>query len=246
MIPKTIHYCWFGRKELPPLAKRCIESWKKYLPDYEIREWNEDNFDVNAIKYTAEAYKAKKYAFVSDYARFWILYHHGGVYFDIDVEVIRPLDDIVAKGNFMGCENIHKDGASPMSMNVAPGLGLGVEPHHHLFQEIMETYKTLSFVNPDGSYNCKTIVAYTTELLCRHGLQNTDEIQYCADFWIYPKDYFAPINVIDGKLNITSNTRTIHHYAQTWVSPFHRTMRNILLKLGGGKIKALITKHRYK
>ena len=104
MIPKIIHYCWFGRNPLPELAQKCIASWKKYLPDYEIKEWNEDNFDVNIIPYTAEAYAAKKYAFVSDYARFWILYKYGGIYFDTDVEVIRPIDDIIAKGNFMGCE----------------------------------------------------------------------------------------------------------------------------------------------
>lgn len=104
MIPKIIHYCWFGRNPLPPLAQECIASWRKYLPDYEIKEWNEDNFDVNAIPYTAEAYRQKKYAFVSDYARFWIMYHYGGLYFDTDVEVIRPLDDIIAAGNFMGFE----------------------------------------------------------------------------------------------------------------------------------------------
>lgn len=104
MIPRTIHYCWFGRTPLPDKAKICIESWKKFMPDYEIKEWNEDNFDVNIIKYTAEAYKLKKYAFVSDYARFWILYHYGGVYFDVDVELIKPIDDILARGAFMGCE----------------------------------------------------------------------------------------------------------------------------------------------
>ena len=102
MIPKTIHYCWFGKKPLPPLAKKCIVSWKKFFPDYEIIEWNEDNFDVNQIPYTAEAYKHKKYAFVSDYARFKILYEHGGLYFDTDVEIIKPMNDIISQGNFMG------------------------------------------------------------------------------------------------------------------------------------------------
>ena len=104
MIPKIIHYCWFGRNPLPPLALECIASWRKFLPDYEIKEWNEDNFDVNSIPYTAEAYRQKKYAYVSDYARFCILYQYGGIYFDTDVEVIKPLNDIIAKGNFMGFE----------------------------------------------------------------------------------------------------------------------------------------------
>lgn len=129
MIPKIIHYCWFGRNPLPELAQKCIASWKKYLPDYEIKEWNEDNFDVNIIPYTAEAYAQKKYAFVSDYARFWILHKYGGIYFDTDVEVIRPIDDIIARGNFMGFEtdpNPAKGDASEGS--VAPGLGLGVAP----------------------------------------------------------------------------------------------------------------------
>ena len=94
MIPKFVHYCWFGRGELTPLAKKCIASWRLFFPGYEIKEWNEDNFDVNIIPYTADAYKAGKYAFVSDYARFWVLYHFGGVYFDTDVEVIRPMDDV--------------------------------------------------------------------------------------------------------------------------------------------------------
>lgn len=102
MIPKVIHYCWFGGNPLPKSAQKCIALWRKYLPDYEIKEWNENNFDVNIIPYTAEAYKAKKYAFVSDYARFWILYKYGGLYFDTDVEVIKNMDDIISKGPFMG------------------------------------------------------------------------------------------------------------------------------------------------
>ena len=126
MIPKIIHYCWFGRNPLPELAQKCIASWRKYLPDYEIKEWNEDNFDVNMIPYTAEAYKAKKYAFVSDYARFWILYKYGGLYFDTDVEVIKPMDDIIARGPFMGCENEAGKGATKLGVN--PGPRPGNEP----------------------------------------------------------------------------------------------------------------------
>ena len=128
MIPKIIHYCWFGRNPLPELARKCIASWRKYLPDYEIKEWNEDNFDVNIIPYTAEAYAQKKYAFVSDYARFWILYRYGGIYFDTDVEVIRPLDDIIARGCFMGFETDPAPKQSGVDACVNPGLGLGVAP----------------------------------------------------------------------------------------------------------------------
>ena len=104
MITKTIHYCWFGRGELPEKAKQCIESWKKFCPDYEIKEWNEDNFDMNSCAYVKEAYEAKKWAFVSDYARFEILYKYGGLYFDTDVELVKSFDDIVSKGTFMGLQ----------------------------------------------------------------------------------------------------------------------------------------------
>ena len=104
MIPKIIHYCWFGGKPLPKLAQKCKASWEKFFPDYEIKEWNEQNFDVNQVMFTEEAYKLKNYAYVSDYVRFWVLYHYGGIYFDTDVEVIRPLDDIIAHGSFLGFE----------------------------------------------------------------------------------------------------------------------------------------------
>lgn len=176
MIPKVIHYCWFGRNPLPPLAIKCIESWRKYLPDYEIKEWNEDNFDVNIIKYTKEAYKAKKYAFVSDYARFWILYNYGGLYFDTDVEILKPMNEIIVRGSFMGCENKANDMSttsikSGLELGVNPGLGLGVTPGHGLYKEILDIYANLHFIKDDGSLNMRTVVDYTTELLCEQGIK---------------------------------------------------------------------------
>ncbi len=213
MIPKVIHYCWFGHGPMPALAQKCIASWRKYLPDYEVKEWNEDNFDVNAVPYTREAYAARKFAFVSDYARFKILYEHGGLYFDTDVEVIRPMDDIVARGPFMGCE---RDGEGATSPDVAPGLGLGVNPGLGLYGEILEMYDGLHFRHSDGSLNFKTVVEYTTEVLNRHGLRNTNDIQEVAGVWIYPKEYFCPINYDTKVCTITANTRSIHHYAASW------------------------------
>lgn len=213
MIPKVIHYCWFGRNPLPPLAVKCIGSWRKYCPDYEIKEWNEDNFDVNAIPYTREAYEAKKYAFVSDYARFKILYEHGGLYFDTDVEVIRPLDDIIARGPFMGCE---RDTLGATAPAVAPGLGLGVNSGLGLYRELLDLYATLHFRYPDGSLNFKTVVQYTTELLCEHGLRNTADIQQVAGVWVYPKEYFCPIDYNTKECRITERTYSIHHYAESW------------------------------
>lgn len=211
MIPKVIHYCWFGRNPLPPLAIKCIDSWKKYLPDYEIKEWNEDNFDVNIIPYTAQAYQAKKYAFVSDYARFWILYKYGGIYFDTDVEVIKPIDDIVCNGAFMGIEKDYKYG-----ITVNPGLGLGIEANHSLFKEFLDTYSTKSFTDESGNMNMQTIVVYTTEILFKHGLSNVPDIQTIKGIKIYPSEYFCPRNIVTKRFHITENTRTIHHYAASW------------------------------
>ncbi len=207
MIPKTIHYCWFGGRRLPMIAKKCIRSWKKYFPEYEIREWNESNFDVNAIPYTAEAYKAKKYAFVSDYVRFWVLYRYGGIYFDTDVEVIRSMDDIINLGPFMGCEKAGK---------VAPGLGLGAPSGLGLYKEILDLYQSLHFLNADGSLNMTTVVQYTTGLLCKKGLGNINEIQYVAGVYIYPKEYFSPVDYSTMHPHITPNTYTIHYFVSSW------------------------------
>lgn len=217
-IPKIIHYCWFGKNPLPNTAIKCIESWKKFFPDYEIKEWNEDNFDINSIPYTAQAYAAKKYAFVSDYARFWILYNYGGLYFDTDVEVIRPMNDIVSKGSFMGCEKPYVEGATPNSLGVAPGLGLGVNPGLGLIKEILEEYEKFCFIKADGSLNLTTIVEYTTNILCKHDLKNSPDIQFIAGCYIYPSDYFSPKNVDTRELVITENTRSIHHYDASWAS----------------------------
>lgn len=211
MIPKKIHYCWFGGNPLPELALKCIESWRKFCPDYEIIEWNESNFDVNCCDYIKEAYKAKKWAFVSDYARFKILYENGGLYFDTDVEIIKSLDAIITKGNFMGRED-------ESSLSVNPGLGLGVNPGLDIYKELMEMYHSKHFLNKDGTYNQKTIVDYTTEILVKYGLKNNNDIQFVAGIYIYPKTYFCPMDYVSGKINITEETCSIHHYSASWHS----------------------------
>ena len=235
MIPKVIHYCWFGGNPLPESAEKCIASWRKFMPDYEIKEWNEGNFDVNIIPYTAEAYKAKKYAFVSDYARFWILYHHGGLYFDTDVEVIANMDDIIAKGPFMGC---CKD--APTGKEVAPGLGLGVNPGLGLYKELLDLYATLHFVKPDGSLNLTTVVTYTTSVLAKHGLKEATDIQCIDGIRIYPHDYFDPWDYMIGKFERTANTRSIHWYGKTWLpkeNPAVEWAKRILRRILGKNIK---------
>ena len=211
---------------MPELAQRCIDSWRKYLPDYEIKEWNESNFNVNIIPYTAEAYQQGKYAFVSDYARFWILYRYGGIYFDTDVEVIRPLDDVLDRGGFMGFETdyrerlkSHKIATNPgLGLGVAPGLGLGVAPGLSLIKKMMDYYDGKHFVNEQNMRNQITIVAIATKVLMENGLRLVPGIQEIDGVYIYPSEYFCPINVTTGKLHITDNTRCIHHYAASWVN----------------------------
>lgn len=232
MIPKIIHYCWFGCGPLPELAQKCIASWKKYLPDYEIKEWNEDNFDVNIIPYTAEAYKAKKYAFVSDYARFWILYRYGGIYFDTDVEVIRPIDDIIERGNFMGFETDPKPQlkADVSEASVAPGLGLGVNPGLGLIKKMLDFYEGRHFEFVPGGIGQLTIVHIATEVLRKAGLKQQQGIQQVDDMWIYPAEYFCPINLKTGRIHVKPNTRTIHHYAGTWQDK-HFSFKELIKKV---------------
>ena len=211
MIPKIIHYCWFGGNPLPELAQRCIASWRKFLPDYEIREWNETNYDVRKIPYTAQAYDAKKYAFVSDYARFDILYQHGGIYFDTDVEVITPLDDILERGAFAGVE---------CAGALAAGLGIASPAASQIYREILDSYQDEQFVNADGSLNLKTVVVRVSDIFRRHGFVEEDRIQFVADTTVYPSEYFCPMDYVTGIINITENTVAIHHFAGSWVEPY--------------------------
>lgn len=217
-LPKKIHYCWFGGNPLNELAKKCIQSWKVMCPDFEIIEWNETNFDVNCCEYVKEAYANKKWAFVSDYARFKILYDHGGIYFDTDVELIKPINDIIEKGPFMGFENNSFANKSKMNIAVNSGLGLGSSKGHPVFYEVIEKYKGRHFLREDGTFEQYTIVQFVTDLLLEKGLQEEDKIQIVEGITIYPTDYFAPLNYENGIINKTKNTRSIHHYSGTWLS----------------------------
>lgn len=231
-IPKKIHYCWFGRNPLPKSALKCIESWKKYFPDYEIIQWNEDNYDVNKITYTREAYQAKKYAFVSDYARFDILYYEGGIYFDTDVEVIKSFDDILEKGGFIGCEidgGDFEDAEANKARHimVAPGLGIATVPGLSIYREILGFYATQRFLNVDGSINQETVDVKTTKILYGYGMQDSKGIQKIGGITIYPKEYFNPMNNNTGVIDITENTHSIHWYSMSWISPGMRMKSRI-------------------
>ena len=228
-IPKIIHYCWFGGKPLPKSAEKCIRSWRKYLPGYEIQRWDESNFDVNAIPYTRDAYTARKYAFVSDYARYCIVHEHGGVYLDTDVEVIRPMEDFVAQGaDFL----------------VASGLGFAAPKGLPLLKELIDLYGTLSFRRPDGTMDLTTIVEITTQVLIKHGLQVTPEVQEVAGVKIYPVDYLNPKHDVTRKLNITPRTMSIHHFDATWVTGWPK-YRERIKEIIGPKLSRLIIKMRH-
>lgn len=227
MIPKTIHYCWFGRNPLPKDAHKCIDSWRKYFSDYEIKEWNEDNFDVSCNKYVEEAYRQKKYAFVSDYARFKVLHDHGGVYFDTDVEVISPMDGMIAAGPFMGFEkslatNGHGQGGG---LGVNPGLGMAAEAGMPWMKAILDYYDRIAFDISEG-----TIVYHTTRLLAAEGLKDENKVQQVAGFTIYPDDYLCPMDSTTGIVTKTGNTVSIHHYSCSWMDHDTLSFRLHLLK----------------
>lgn len=238
MIPKIIHYCWFGGNPLPEDAKKCIASWKKYLPEYEIKEWNESNFDVNCCPYVKGAYEAKKYAFVSDYARFYVLYHYGGVYFDTDVEVICNMDSIIEKGPFMGFEKSFatQNPDKNFPLGVAAGLGMAAEKQMPVLKELIDVYNSkASFTFGEG-----TIVHYTTEVLKKYGLENKNVKQLVGGFTIYPDDVLCPMDSTTGLIHLTSNTVSIHHYSCSWID--HNTLswklhefKNFLIRIFGEK-----------
>lgn len=212
-IPKIIHYCWFGGKPLPLLALKCLESWKFFLPDYKIVRWDENNFDVNIIPYTQQAYKSKKYAFVSDYARFKILFDEGGIYLDTDVEILKNLDVFLGDEAFSGFEHFER---------VAPGLILGSIKNNYLFKEILESYNGCNFIKSDNTFNLETVVQRFTELLSNKGLKLNGKFQIISGLSIYPCEYFSPKSYETSEINLTSNSYTIHHFAASWKPQYQK------------------------
>ncbi len=210
MIQKIIHYCWFGGKEKPDLVKKCIQSWKKYCPDFEIKEWNESNFDITANKYVQQAYENKKYAFVADYVRFWALEREGGLYFDTDVEVVRAFDELLTNDAFAGFET---------KEYVNPGQVLySKEAHNVLFQEMKKWYDNASFLDEHGNFIPHTVCTVFSDILKNYGFQPNGKKQVCGGMVLYPVDYFNPYDDATGRLNKTENTYTIHWYAKSWFS----------------------------
>ena len=219
-IPKIIHYCWFGGKNIPEEYTRYIETWKSLFPDYEIKEWNENNFDLNICDYVKKAYQAKKWAFVSDYVRFYVLYKYGGLYFDTDVEIIRSMDDLLKNGPFMGLEPTTdgKRDYSGLGFAVNPGLGLAATSGLSLYKDILDCYDSMQYGDCGADGRLKNVVSITTEILQKRGLVLENRIQAIGEIMVYPIDYFCPLHPLTGKLTITNNTFSIHHYSASWVS----------------------------
>lgn len=233
-IPKVIHYCWFGRGEKPKIVLKCIESWKKKLPDYDIVEWNEENFDINDNTYVREAYGVKKYAFVSDYVRVYALYHYGGIYLDTDVEVLQTLDKFLEHPSFWGFEEGDYIATST----------IGAQKGNPLIKEFLDSYRGKSFYKSDGSYNELTNVAVVTKIFQSHGVVMNGSFQSIGTMGIlYPQEYFSPFDYINCSKQTTKNSYTIHYFYKSWLPPSVRLkgqIKYILSSIFGPKImKAL-------
>lgn len=207
-IPKKIHYCWFGKNPFPESVLQCMESWRRYCPDYEIIEWNETNFDVNVVRYTKEAYDRNKWAFVSDYARLKIIYENGGIYLDTDVELIKPLDSLLEYEGFMGFQN---DGT------VATGLGFGAVAGHPLIRALLDDYREIPFLKEDKTMDLTACPVRNTKCLAGMGLRCDGTRQEIFGMQIFPAEYFSPIDWRTGKLRKTAVTYSIHRYDASWL-----------------------------
>ncbi len=237
MIPVKIHYCWFGGNPKSAVIEKCIASWRKYFPDCEIIEWNESNFDIDCNLYVRQAYGAKKYAFVSDYARFWALEKYGGLYFDTDVEVIRPFGELLEQEAFAGFETPEF---------IAPGLVLYTkEPGHPTIRRAKEWYEQASFLDEKGERIKINVCGMFTNILKEYGFQPNNQLQTCGGMTLYPIEYFCPYDDATGVLKKTGNTYCIHWYAKSWMSP-GRILRNritrIIHRLFGADIKQKLFK----
>lgn len=221
MIPKKIHYCWFGGNPLPEDAKRYIESWKKYCPDYEIKEWNEGNFDLDRYPYVREAYDNRKFAFVSDVARLYALYTEGGIYMDTDVEVLKPLDEFLKYDGVSGFES---------STQIPTGL-MASRDLHPLVKEWLDEYEGIHFVKEDGSFDLTTNVTRITNSCLKHGFIPNGELQTVADYTFFPSDYFCPKSHETGIISCTENTVAIHHFAGSWVPEDEKEVRELCHKI---------------
>ena len=224
MIPKKIHYCWFGGNPLPEKDQKCIDSWKEKCPDYEIIRWDESNYDINKNLYMKQAYEAKKWGFVPDFARLDIIYNEGGVYLDTDVELLKNLDELLKNDAYMGTE----EGGTYIN----PGLGFGAAKNHPGIKDLMDIYKNRSFIKEDGTLDTVASPIMNTERLQMHGFVPNNKVQVVNGITIYPSDYLAPKDYQTQKLHLTENSVSIHHYNASWFSKSKKINRKIIAIIG--------------
>ncbi len=211
-IPKIIHYCWVGGKEKPASVQYCIESWKKFCPDYVIKEWNESNYDFSKNKYMRQAYETKKWGFVPDYARLDIVYQYGGIYLDTDVELLKSYDEFLNEDAFIGFENT---GDGEYFVNC--GQGFGAAPHNKIIKCARDLYESISFINEDGSYNMLPSPHYTTQILRHFGLIQENKDQLLPGISVYASDVFCPKTFRTGEMHQTERTVSVHHFTASWM-----------------------------
>ena len=236
MIPKIIHYCWFGSNPMPGLAKRCVSSWKKHCSDYEIICWNESNFNINTVPFTMQVAKAKKWGFIVDYIRAHVVYHYGGIYLDTDVELIKPFDeDILQNTCFGGFEN---------KKYINPGSIFAGIKGCTVAKELMNFYTSYNFVKENGELNLTPSPKIFTKLLLKYGLNQNNTYQNLGEFTAYPADFFCPMPLETRLINITKNTYAIHHYVGSWLSDEElwrvETRKNISAMLGDNIFSKII------
>lgn len=213
MIPKKIHYCWFGRSEIPIQCQKWMESWKKYCPDYEIIRWDENNYDVTKNPYMEKAYRAGMWAYASDYARLDILYREGGIFLDTDVELVKNIDDLLYQPAFAGIDH---------SGNVSAGLGIGSARGHSMIQKLRDVYETIDFINNGGEYGMQACPTVQRPVFEDNGYVNSGAYQIIDGMTIYPEIVLSGMNNITGAIHITEFTYAVHHYAGTWISEQRR------------------------
>lgn len=231
MIPKIIHYCWFGRSPMPDLAVKCIESWHTHMPDYEYKLWNEDNFDVNGIPYVKEAYESHKYAFVSDYVRLYALFTEGGIYMDTDVEVLKPYDDLLSLSGFIGFEGTK---FSPVGTGT-----IACMPHGEWVAEQIDAYQDIHFILPDGSYDLLTNPFRITAIMKRNGFIQNGREQVYKDMHVFPVEYFCPRQTT-GEIFITEKTYCDHQFMGSWTDKGGGWKRRLASFIGQKNMTRLI------
>lgn len=243
MIPKKIHYCWFGNNPIPCELKKYIKSWKKYCPDYEIIKWDESNFDITCHPFIKKAYDEKAWAFVSDLARLIIIYNEGGIYLDTDVELLRNTDFLLNDHFFIGIQQA----GSGINEYCTTGLGFGAEPHNTIVMEMIEQYDNLVYDEKmKNDFICPKL---NSRVLEKRGYKPSNDIQHLEGATIYPSEYFDPFCIGDSDNLLSKNTVSIHHYSATWMNGPIRFKRRLINFIGLktiSKIKSMLKRSKKK